>query len=757
MTRIVLFELSGGILPVTAAVEDAPDLSLLAVYFVSTNSDDSLIATTNFPCAIPLPSMSSLTTAMISDALRQHTQATGVFVFAASEVKNAQLAKVVQVVSAALQTDLPVNFLIGQLSQAQACTLREHLPHVLSCELPPMPPMSPHRFWCFNSEASHTCGPPTTVSATGCLCPGWTVTNLGQARCWPWGALWSPDSLTCLTTGRKRGPIAQELELMLGYQAGHTAPLLQARFAENREEVERRRAAALSRSWPPCGVTAILPFLTNTASHSGRGATLPTCLPKPALQVGPACAQVLHHLRSRCPYLIDRRSRGLATVDLGPDWPDQHACAANFSQTKRDGFAVSARRLLPFGLPPTTHVLLAEALSSPLAQPLTVADDLDFAIRVVVAEGTGIRAWRQQQWRTLCNQLRQLEPLVRFFEAHRSASSQRVSAHLNLAHIEALGHSVCWPDHDVAFALCQGVRIVGDLPTFGIYRTAHADASSSSCFDSQRNHEWLQQVLTMPAPPPPEAQVVWDKSEAERQLGILEGWFSASDLHNQFGAHQWRPMVRFAAWQANHNAYRCIDNAKTSEHNLCTGVEERIHTTSIDMGVAIAQRFRALLGSPLADDLALQAATKDMKRAYRQVPVSEAHLRFSVVAVWHPTQGTWVFGILHGLAFGLLAAVLQFNRFPALIVAVARRWLAIPVINFFDDFKITEPVFAKASGGLYFDKLVSVMGWLFDPDKDKPFHSTAKFLGGLETFLPNEVRLRPTPERESHITLSLLL
>ena len=47
------------------------------------------------------------------------------------------------------------------------------------------------------------------------------------------------------------------------------------------------------------------------------------------------------------------------------------------------------------------------------------------------------------------------------------------------------------------------------------------------------------------------------------------------------------------------------------------------------------------------------------------------------------------------------------------------------------------------------------MGWLFDPGKDKAFHSTAKFLGGLETFLPNAVRLQPTPEREESIRSKL--
>ena len=220
------------------------------------------------------------------------------------------------------------------------------------------------------------------------------------------------------------------------------------------------------------------------------------------------------------------------------------------------------------------------------------------------------------------------------------------------------------------------------------------------------------------------------------------------DLHRRFGQYQCRATVRSAVWQPSLGAYRCIDNAKSSEHNLCTSAEEGIHTTSVDMGIAICQRFRKLLQVAVEQSCALQSAAKDMKRAYRQVPVHTKHLCFSVIALWHPKQHKWVFGILHGLAFGLLSAVVQFNRYPALIVALARRWLAIPVINFFVDFKITEPAFAKASGGLYFDKLRSLLGWLFDSDKDRPFSTVAIFSGGLETYKPDEVALQPLPERE---------
>ncbi|CAE7782976.1 HMCN1 [Symbiodinium pilosum] len=241
--------------------------------------------------------------------------------------------------------------------------------------------------------------------------------------------------------------------------------------------------------------------------------------------------------------------------------------ASGSCRNREDGFAVTRRRLLPYGLPPTLRALLAESLHSPLASQAAVADALDFAIRMVVERGPGVRAWRQRQWRLIQRSLRQLSPLATFFEGQRAASAQRVGVGAHL--------------------------IVGELPNFGIYRAKQQHTPpQDACFNTDR--QWLEELLQSRPPPQHEAQLVFDKSQ-----------------------------------------------------------QERIHTASVDMGLAICQRFMDLIQQPLAGNLAFQAATKDMKGAY---------------------------------------------RYPASMVSIARRWLAIPVINFFDDFKITEPVFAKGSG-----------------------------------------------------------
>ena len=79
-----------------------------------------------------------------------------------------------------------------------------------------------------------------------------------------------------------------------------------------------------------------------------------------------------------------------------------------------------------------------------------------------------------------------------------------------------------------------------------------------------------------------------------------------------------------------------------------------------------------------------------MWKAYRQIPCHPDQSRYMVVMVWHPLEKKYVFGETKGLLFGLAGSVLAFNRVPAFITAVARRWLAIPVQHFFDDFRLLD-------------------------------------------------------------------
>ena len=104
----------------------------------------------------------------------------------------------------------------------------------------------------------------------------------------------------------------------------------------------------------------------------------------------------------------------------------------------------------------------------------------------------------------------------------------------------------------------------------------------------------------------------------------------------------------------------------------------------------------------------------------------------------------------HALAFGESAVVLQFNRHPCLLVALARRWLAIPCVHFFDDIRIIEPLYGGDSARNFFDKLCKKLGYAFDPKKDTAFEEIGIFLDGVDDLSlqhEDQVTTKPTLEK----------
>ena len=214
-------------------------------------------------------------------------------------------------------------------------------------------------------------------------------------------------------------------------------------------------------------------------------------------------------------------------------------------------------------------------------------------------------------------------------------------------------------------------------------------------------------------------------------------------------------LIRFAVWQPGAGKWRVIDNGRTAAHNDSLATTERIHTTTAEMGAVAMRRLRRLAGRKLAGPLRPHSSTQDMKKAFRQIPIRERDRAFHVIALVDPSTRTWKFGILWGLAFGLGAAVLEFNRIPIFIVALARRYLAIPCFSFYDDFRLLDIAGSAGNADSAFFDLVSWTKWVLDPAKHQSPGPAITFLGIRE--LADEVdeldavRLAATEERRQGI------
>lgn len=117
---------------------------------------------------------------------------------------------------------------------------------------------------------------------------------------------------------------------------------------------------------------------------------------------------------------------------------------------------------------------------------------------------------------------------------------------------------------------------------------------------------------------------------------------------------------------------------------------ETISTVNVDFIASVfvdlfkAMDFRSQADLQPYTWLDARLATDDLPDAYRGLPVCTEHQAVSIISIWHPSHG-WQFMELYGLAYGLESAVVAFNRFPQLGIAVTRRCLYGLVAAYFDD------------------------------------------------------------------------
>lgn len=513
--QLVLFELSGGALPFASSLSKQNKPRLHTFYFCPQNSDDRFVAATHFPFGQALGPCKNVTSEVIRHILARNMGEHFLVACAWPEVSEALCHNILFILSTFWKfAPATTRWILGGFTHTSAQWIHKQFGRgiIFAVKSFQACAVACHTWWFVSSMPSwpfkvlwsQNCAVPVCqhAAATDLLLANWKFAGRYFCDKLCWDTLLQMQ-VCCDHTAGVRPLLAVEVESLFGYGEAHTAPLLQDSApgdSKDRTKVEDRRVQVLLQTLPQCVVNLLISQpsehcvdLGLVSSPNFVDCTLPI-------------QDLLLDSKLACPYTQDRQRRGLCTTSVGPDWADLHAFQAARSagglQRKSDGFAVSHQRLIPYGLPPNLHVLVAESVPSPFQVCVQVADDLDFAIRMVVKFGAEIRAWRQAQWRILSSFLKQTGPLLHWFDQKRTASSQRVSAHLCPGTLEALRVSISWPDHAAALGLCEGVQIVGDLPTFGIYRSASAAAQvPSNCFCSSENQKWLNEVLARPPPP----------------------------------------------------------------------------------------------------------------------------------------------------------------------------------------------------------------------------------------------------------------
>ena len=132
-----------------------------------------------------------------------------------------------------------------------------------------------------------------------------------------------------------------------------------------------------------------------------------------------------------------------------------------------------------------------------------------------------------------------------------------------------------------------------------------------------------------------------------------------------------------------------------------------------------------------------------MASAFRQLAVAPDALPYSTIAIWASFSLKWPVWVMAAMPFGLMSAVLDFNRVTNLLVVAARRWLARPVIGYNDDFLVLELVKSRSDSAAIFRDFVLWLCFLLDKDKKQGPAPSVDFLGAEVASTSDEALLAP--------------
>ncbi|KAL1499112.1 hypothetical protein AB1Y20_013624 [Prymnesium parvum] len=370
-------------------------------------------------------------------------------------------------------------------------------------------------------------------------------------------------------------------------------------------------------------------------------------------------------------------------------------------------------RLVSESLDKACHHAQAAAVPFPVVSPgEEVSDDLRAAVAFAVTCGEGLSAWRAAQ----CAEMEVVaSTLTRVNECLVQLASDLRHAHLLrgccVAFIAAWCDAHQWPDTAFVHRFVLGFPVVRDIPDSGLFRPCFRPATApEDLFSVDNNRRWTDAVVrrvvglasSKSAKDVEVVNAVWERTRAEACKGYVKGPYKRSQLDSMFGKNRYRVMLRFGILQgsAGQRKWRAIDNARSSGSNDMATTHETISCITFEFAADVAvlvQLHSAALGVPCPP---VRIGFDDLTAAYRFVPCSQP--QYTVFCVWRPKTATVpggpAFFYVPGHNFGMAAAVLNFNRFPKLMVAMARSSLALAVDQYFDDYMVVDLEAAGQSG-----------------------------------------------------------
>ena len=458
-------------------------------------------------------------------------------------------------------------------------------------------------------------------------------------------------------------------------------------------------------------------------------------------------------------YWIFICENGHTEEEAPPCWKSQRqrglAVAAQGLQRAAGGSSKGIDHLLQPGLGKERHIEQATALFSPFDVEAPLDLDLDFAILAVATFGPQVQAWRTRHMDILRQVLVILKPVQTFLATRRVPTAQAVAGERHVALMAFFTALLRWPDRDQPIAYLKGFRVIGDIPETGIFRqiTGIQVDSIDEDFFGQAAEEAISDLLA--SKPPQDHKDIFDLTTDEIGKDYSTDFLTLTQVNRMFGVGHWRPIHRFLVHQSD-GKKRLIDDGRRGHQNRWAGLRETIYTIGVDFVPLVAAAVRrkifelrfpdandagmgiSVAGVDIDDWADVQFSIADLPDAFRGLPIAPADQRAAVVAVFDQTRRQWRFTVMKGCPFGLGSVVVHFNRYPALLVAVARRLFGLMHGAYFDDNILIEPHVTAPAADDVLNELLRALGTPPKPSKRFDMASHRVFLGAAVTHIHTE-------------------
>ena len=448
---------------------------------------------------------------------------------------------------------------------------------------------------------------------------------------------------------------------------------------------------------------------------------------------GPEYARVVNQLRALLsttePYVRPTKSRGTHPF-MQHGMPDirRDKFEANVILDKGEFARQAIARQSPF--------ITADANASN-----ELPNDLRIAIAQSVHRKSNIVRDRKERLAQLRQLTVRLEPLRASLDACKCDTAMQIASKFNVAWTAAIIDAMQWPDTELPLRYVKGHQTVFNIRDSGVFRAdeqpAELDAKTFKDANTRMNVRIASRIKASATSRDPSKvqrhKQAWVRTKEEIDEGLVGRPMTRARVDKKYGRGRWRAIGRSAILQKE--KWRCIDDGKRSKHNKATALHERITCGRADFPVMIAREFAKQVNATHKKSekakrkAAMRHGTNDLRAAYRKVPTSQPE--YTIVAVWNSDTERVCYCDVPGHNFGLTSAVVNFNRFPELVVAATRRLLWVVNEHYFDDHDTCEPAWAQSSGQ---ECLVEICGsnffsFAFDPNKDVDMKPANEYLG----------------------------